>query len=289
MSTIAAPLKSHHSHRKLHSRRRTSVGPSVTRQDGSLPPGSKQNVLATFREFEDIRCKSACLLISHWISGGTCSLSLVDVPFLDCPKVFRTNEKLTVIKTRRRQKVLRTLASPDSFTYQLFQKSRNATTGTTSTMKKQSQSVLRPVFKHTVLSALFFTFYSLLLLGQTSSAHSGQQQQRAPRPNPYNAWVAGSNNCTCVRELTQLKKELQEESAQRHELKGALETYVSELYELRALVKSLKNSTPTAEKYSKCDLYGLKKSFHAKRFDCFLLSQQNPPPPFKKNKQTWFS
>jgi hypothetical protein len=27
-----------------------------------------------------------------------------------------------------------------------------------------------------------------------------------PQPQAYNAWVAGSNNCSCVRELTQLKK-----------------------------------------------------------------------------------
>ncbi|KAK7115298.1 cerebellin-1-like isoform X2 [Littorina saxatilis] len=98
---------------------------------------------------------------------------------------------------------------------------------------------------HTVLSTFVMVVSSLLM----SSAHS-RLPDLAPKPQPYNAWVAGSNNCTCVRELTQLKKELQEESQQRQELKGALETYVSELYELRAMVRSLKNSTPPAEKYS---------------------------------------
>lgn len=75
-----------------------------------------------------------------------------------------------------------------------------------------------------------------------------------PQPAPYNAWVAGSNNCTCVRELTALKRELQEESVQRRELKSAVETYVSELYELKAMMRALRNnsrSLPVPEKYSK--------------------------------------
>lgn len=121
-------------------------------------------------------------------------------------------------------------------------------------MQQQSARAPSPVCRLSEgwLSALLLT--SLLLLGQPAAAHSNHQQgqgaQHAPRPSPYNAWVAGSNNCTCVRELSQLRKELQEEVVQRQELKGALETYVSELYELRALVKALKNSTPSAEKYS---------------------------------------
>nr|KAG5712157.1 hypothetical protein BaRGS_014507 [Batillaria attramentaria] len=104
---------------------------------------------------------------------------------------------------------------------------------------------MSPAVKST-LSSLLVIYTTVVLLGQ-SVAHGNRG---FPQPHPFNAWVAGSNNCTCVRELTQLKKELQEEVNQRQELKGALETYVSELYDLKAMMRSLKNSTPTAEKYS---------------------------------------
>lgn len=95
-----------------------------------------------------------------------------------------------------------------------------------------------------------------LLIGQS---HGYDDDEMEPMPVLYNSWMAGSNNCTCVRELTAIRKELQEEITLRRELKGALETYVSELYELRAVVRALrnnsKNGTPEPEKYSKLSYF----------------------------------
>ncbi|CAL1547218.1 unnamed protein product [Lymnaea stagnalis] len=55
-------------------------------------------------------------------------------------------------------------------------------------------------------------------------------------------WIAGSTNCSCTRELTALKRDLREEINQRLALRAALDTYVTELYELRTLVVSNSSS-----------------------------------------------
>lgn len=81
----------------------------------------------------------------------------------------------------------------------------------------------------------------LSIIVYVSSAH--KVEKAAAIPTRYNAWAAGSNNCSCASDITALKREILQEVHQRQELKGALETYVSELYELRALVTALKNAT----------------------------------------------
>ncbi|XP_046361321.1 cerebellin-1-like [Haliotis cracherodii] len=84
----------------------------------------------------------------------------------------------------------------------------------------------------------------LSIIVYVSSAH--KVEKAAAIPTRYNAWAAGSNNCSCASDITALKREILQEVHQRQELKGALETYVSELYELRALVTALKNATKVA-------------------------------------------
>ncbi|XP_005094580.1 EMILIN-2-like [Aplysia californica] len=62
--------------------------------------------------------------------------------------------------------------------------------------------------------------------------------------NQNNPWVAGNTNCSCMRELNALKRDLREEMNQRLALKAALDTYVSELYDLRNQVTANYSKTP---------------------------------------------
>lgn len=122
--------------------------------------------------------------------------------------------------------------------------------------KSTMQLIMNRCFGRPALSLVSIFAVLSLLIGQS---HGYDDDEMEPMPVLYNSWMAGSNNCTCVRELTAIRKELQEEITLRRELKGALETYVSELYELRAVVRALRNNsksgTPEPEKYSKLSFY----------------------------------
>uniref|UniRef100_A0A0B7AR95 C1q domain-containing protein n=1 Tax=Arion vulgaris TaxID=1028688 RepID=A0A0B7AR95_9EUPU len=48
-------------------------------------------------------------------------------------------------------------------------------------------------------------------------------------------WITSSSNCSCVLEVTALKRDLREEINQRLALKAALDSYVAELAEVRSL------------------------------------------------------
>ncbi|XP_076470698.1 uncharacterized protein LOC143300710 [Babylonia areolata] len=131
-----------------------------------------------------------------------------------------------------------------------------------SALKHRPQpSILRNNSSHSsrvpffTLPQFLLVFLFLLLLSPISSqAHNHPEESRArrgggggggvgvamkPRGAAFSSWAAGGLNCTCARELNLLKKEVEEERVQRLELKGALETYVSELYDVRALVQGL--------------------------------------------------
>ena len=85
-----------------------------------------------------------------------------------------------------------------------------------------------------MLSLVYCLLLGLLVTWGDAQRSSGSR---------YNAWAAGSVNCSCTKEINALKRELLHEIHNRQELKGALETYVTELYELRATVRHLKNDT----------------------------------------------
>ncbi|KAL8618116.1 hypothetical protein ACOMHN_044685 [Nucella lapillus] len=108
----------------------------------------------------------------------------------------------------------------------------------------------------------------LLLLLLAFPHHSGSVPQGAgegeeggPQSQVYRTWAARPPvNCSCGREVGQLTKAVEEERQQRQALKSSLETYVSELYELRAMVKALNtsrnNRDPAPSKYSSKEVSG---------------------------------
>ncbi|KAK6178137.1 hypothetical protein SNE40_012958 [Patella caerulea] len=75
-----------------------------------------------------------------------------------------------------------------------------------------------------------------------------------PVPTRYNTWVAGTNNCSCSNQIDTLNKDLQKEVAARNELKGTMETYVSELHALQAIVNSIQNGTKDVKRVSSTPL-----------------------------------